>query len=163
MSLAKQEAFYLKLGLTALVVLGGLGLLVYSSRAASHPYRMVDKLMDEADAFVGVEMRIHGWVEPGSIVTSIENQQTTRRFILGKSGKRINVTHLGPAPDTFKDESEVVAKGMLHADGKGGYNFQATELMAKCPSKYEGAESQRPNAERPTFQISDTERKPGTP
>lgn len=140
-----------KVGLTALVVVGGLGFLVYSGRASSSGYRMVDKLMVEPARWVGKEMKIHGWVEPGSIDVKIENQETRRTFVLGKSGKRITVHHIGPVPDTFKDASEVVAKGTMTQAPDGSYVFEATELMAKCPSKYEGAESNKKLDERPTL------------
>jgi len=140
-----------KLGLTALVAIGGLGFLVYSGRASSSGYRMVDKLMVEPSRWVDKEMKIHGWVEPGSIDVKIENQETKRTFILGKSGKRVTVHHIGPVPDTFKDASEVVAKGTLVQAPDGSYVFEATELMAKCPSKYEGAESNKKLGERPTL------------
>ena len=35
-------------------------------------------------------------------------------------------------PDTFKDGAEVVVKGTLD-----GQTFVSTEVMAKCPSKYQ--------------------------
>jgi cytochrome c biogenesis factor len=37
-------------------------------------------------------------------------------------------------PDTFKDDSEVVLTGRLTSEG-----FKATDMTAKCPSKYEAA------------------------
>jgi cytochrome c-type biogenesis protein CcmE len=141
----------IKIGLTALVALGGLGFLIYSGRESSSGYRMVDKLMVNPTRFVGKEMKIHGWVESGSIDVKIANQETQRTFVLGKGGKRVAVHHIGPVPDTFKDESEVVAKGTLTQTADGSFVFEATELMAKCPSKYEGAESNKKLGERPTL------------
>jgi cytochrome c-type biogenesis protein CcmE len=138
-----------KIGLTALVAVGGLGFLVYSGRASSSGYRMVDVLMKEPARWVEKEMKIHGWVEPGSIEVKIEQQETKRTFLLGKSGKLVKVHHIGPVPDTFKDASEVVAKGVLTQLPDGSYLFEASELMAKCPSKYEGAESNKKFEERP--------------
>lgn len=145
----EQPSPLAKIGLTVLVAVGGLGFLVYSGRASSSGYRMVDKLMVEPARWVGKDMKIHGWVEPGSIDTRIENQETQRTFVLGKSGKRIKVHHIGPVPDTFKDASEVVANGKLTQLADGSYLFEATELMAKCPSKYEGAESNKKLSDRP--------------
>ena len=41
---------------------------------------------------------------------------------------------LGVVPDTFKDGAEVVLTGELGPDG-----FKASDITAKCPSKYEAA------------------------
>lgn len=49
----------------------------------------------------------------------------------------------GRVPDTFVDGSQVVVSGQMGKDGV----FQAKQLLAKCPSKYEAAESSgRPGA-----------------
>jgi cytochrome c-type biogenesis protein CcmE len=64
------------------------------------------------------------------------------------------VFNSGPKPDTFKDQSEVVATGrvLTVAEGKpladalgmtieadATHIVEAHSLQAKCPSKYEGA------------------------
>ena len=41
----------------------------------------------------------------------------------------------GIAPDTFTDSVDVVVGGRMGADG----TFRATELLAKCASRYENA------------------------
>ncbi len=122
------------------VVAAGVGLLIYSSLADAQPYQMVDKLMAAPSKYEGKTMRIHGYVEPGSIKEQIVDQQTIRTFILQNGGKRIFVRNEGPKPDTFRDQAEVVAKGKLAIEN-GQYVFHASELTAKCPSKYEGAPS----------------------
>lgn len=126
------------------VVAAGAGLLVYSSLADAQPYEKVDQLMASPSQFEGKTMRIHGFVEPGSIHEQIVDQQTKRTFILQNQGKRILVRNEGPKPDTFRDEAEVVAKGRLALEN-GQYVFHASELMAKCPSKYQGAPSGNKN------------------
>jgi len=42
----------------------------------------------------------------------------------------------GRVPDTFVDGSQVVVSGQMGEDGV----FQAKQLLAKCPSKYEAAD-----------------------
>jgi cytochrome c-type biogenesis protein CcmE len=140
-----------KILLTAGVAVGGVGFLVYSGVDHSERYKMVDELMASPGQWVGKPLRVHGWVEPGSIVEKIEGQQTRRTFILAKAGKQISVVLDGPAPDTFRDQAEVVATGHL-IDRGGGYQLEASEISAKCPSKYEGAESIRPKGQKPVFQ-----------
>ncbi|WP_428269373.1 cytochrome c maturation protein CcmE [Haliangium sp.] len=132
----------LKIVLTVAIVAGGIGLVIASSSGDVQYYKMVDELMVEPDNWTGKTMKVHGWVEAGSIDERISNQQVTRTFVLHNKGKRLEVEHKGPKPDTFKDLSEVVAEGqVVQKDGR--YVLVADNLMAKCPSKYEGAESNR--------------------
>jgi cytochrome c-type biogenesis protein CcmE len=85
---------------------------------------------------VDKNLKVHGFVEAGSIDENIVGQTTVRTFVLEYKGERIHVRHKGPKPDTFRDLAEVVAQGKLVA-GPSGPVLEASELMAKCPSKYE--------------------------
>ena len=82
------------------------------------------------------------------------------------TGKKIRVFSAGPKPDTFKDQSEVVATGHIvpaaqmgkmasdlgvRIDSDMQYVVEASELMAKCPSKYEGAQANKKLDEDPKF------------
>lgn len=128
----------MKILVSAAVVAVGVGVLVLSSLGSAQYYKMVDELMAEPASYEGKDLRVHGWVKPGSINEDIVHQQTVRDFILEAKGKQILVRHSGPKPDTFRDQSEVVAEGRLVKEGDR-YVLEATKLMAKCPSKYEGA------------------------
>lgn len=137
----------LKIGATGAVLAAGIGLLIYSSLADAEYYKMVDEAMVEPDKWTDKTMRIHGYVEPGSIREQIVDQSTTRTFVLEKKGKRIRVKHEGPVPDSFRDMSEIVARGKLVKEN-GEFVFEARELTAKCPSKYEGAPKTDPGGSR---------------
>ncbi len=155
-----------KLALTVAVATGGAGFLLYSSTSNAQHYEMVDNLLAKGfDTFEGKELKVHGLVEAGSIATATVHQETRRTFVLEKGGKKIRIFVTGPVPDTFKDAAEVVATGRLinatdlqsvaddickYADKERGecpirtdaeqtMVLEATELMAKCPSKYKGA------------------------
>lgn len=56
-----------------------------------------------------------------------------------QTASTIAVAYSGVVPDSFKDsaDTEVVAEGDFNADG----SFAAKSLQAKCPSKYEAADS----------------------
>ena len=154
-----------KIVLTAALVVGGGGFLLYSSTSSAQHYMMVHELMaQDLSSWKDKELKVHGWVESGSIHESVVNQETHRTFLLQREGKKIRVFNSGPKPDTFKDQSEVVATGHLVpaaqvkklAESLGvsietdmPYMLDATELMAKCPSKYDGA---RVNLQPPTPQ-----------
>ena len=143
-----------KIVITAVVIVGGIGYLLLSSFLGSaQTYKMVEELMAEPERWEGKIMRVHGFVEAGSIAESINGQTTERVFFMENKGARIEVTHTGPVPDTFRDRSEVVAKGTVTKDGTE-YRLVATELSAKCPSKYEGQPTSKTDygrVEKPLF------------
>ena len=161
-----QRSTLAKIGLTVGVVLGGGGFLVKSSLGHAQHYMMVHELIASGiDQWKDKELKVHGLVEGKSIVEDTVDQETRRTFVLEKEGKKIRVFSSGPKPDTFKDQSEVVATGRLvpaasmqkvaddlcakpssdknpkpscpiKADAEQPLVVDATELMAKCPSKY---------------------------
>lgn len=157
-----------KIILTCAVALGGGGFVVYSAFHDTEHYQMVNQLVGGGfDKWQDKELKVHGYVEAGTIIESVVNQETERTFILQKEGKKIRVFSKGPKPDTFKDQSEVVATGRLVpakdmqsvadalcqakpqpgcpivADAEQTMVLEATDLMAKCPSKYDGATSNK--------------------
>jgi cytochrome c-type biogenesis protein CcmE len=155
-----QNSTLAKIALTAAVAVAGVGFLVKSSLGSAQHYKMVDELVGEGDwgQWDGKELKVHGWVQAGSIVEKVVAQETFRTFLLQREGKKIRIFNKGPKPDTFKDQSEVVATGHLMpaadmkklADSMGvqiendmPYVVDSTELMAKCPSKYDGAQGNR--------------------
>jgi cytochrome c-type biogenesis protein CcmE len=75
-------------------------------------------------------LRVAGNVAPGSI----HRVGTYVDFSLVEQGRKLNVSYKGtePPPDTFKDDAQALAVGTYGHDGV----FHATELQAKCASKY---------------------------
>ena len=158
---AMQKSTLAKIGLTAMVAVAGVGFFVKSTMGHTTHYKMVDDLMangSDLSAWKGKEIKVHGWVLAGSIKQEVVNQDTYRTFVLQRGGKKIRVFSAGPVPDTFKDQSEVVATGeIIPASTKAelakslgvtleadlAYVVEAKELQAKCPSKYEGAQSNK--------------------
>ena len=55
------------------------------------------------------------------------------KFHVRYNGQVIEARYTGVVPDTFKNDSEVVLKGQLQADG---FSVEPNGVMAKCPSKY---------------------------
>ena len=80
----------------------------------------------------GKKLQVHGYVVPGSI--GRKRDTLDYRFDIQRNGQTLRAYYTGVVPDTFKDDSEVVLTGRLTPDG-----FKATEMTAKCPSKYEAA------------------------
>jgi cytochrome c-type biogenesis protein CcmE len=83
--------------------------------------------------FYDVGLKMNAKVVPGTIHRDAASQ--TIDFQVTDGAKIIPVTYRGLAPDTFTDqqEIEVVVTGRMGRDGV----FRATELLAKCGSRYE--------------------------
>lgn len=122
---------------TLAVIAGGIGYLFYSSAGeAFEYYKHVDEVMSEPTKWEGKHLQLHGFVVPDSIKRRMDtaHQQIEYKFRATNCGPEIEVRYAGTVPDTFKDRAEVVVKGQLAT----GY-FQASEISAKCPSKYQTA------------------------
>ena len=80
-------------------------------------------------------LRVAGNVAPGSI----HRVGTNATFELLEQGRTLHVDYQGtePPPDTFKDDAQALAVGTYGHDGV----FHATQLQAKCASKYAPAKS----------------------
>ena len=83
-------------------------------------------------------LRVAGNVAPGSITRSGPNAE----FTLLEQGRTLRVDYTGaePPPDTFKDDAQALAIGTFGRDG----TFHATQLQAKCASKYAPAQPGAP-------------------
>jgi cytochrome c-type biogenesis protein CcmE len=132
-----------KVILTGVLLLGGGGFLVYSSLDDAQYYEMVDKVAAHPEKYVDKDLKLHGFVLPGSIKDEgTQNGHMIRSFVLEKDGAKISVRYDGVKVDNLKDRAEVVAQGQLLRNGDA-LEFHASELMAKCPSKYQGASSNK--------------------
>jgi cytochrome c-type biogenesis protein CcmE len=133
-----------KISLTGLVLATAFGVLMYSSLGESlQYYKYVDEVMAEPAAWHGKNLQVHGVVVPDSI--GRKDNTLEWRFQLQRNGKVLTAYYNGIVPDTFKADSEVVLTGTMDAKG-----FHATEMTAKCPSKYDAAPAANPAAESST-------------
>lgn len=75
-------------------------------------------------------LRVAGNVVPGSIA----REGGRVHFLLAEQERRLSVNYAGmePPPDTFKDDAQALAIGTLDRDG----TFRASQIQAKCASKY---------------------------
>lgn len=78
------------------------------------------------------EFRIKGNVVPGSLRLR-EGVLNDHMFTLRADGEDMLVHYTGPLPDTFSDDAEVIALGRFGSPER----FEAIEVVAKCPSRYE--------------------------
>ena len=129
-----------KIIFSAVLVLGGTGFLVYASLDDAQYYEFVDVVVTHPDKWVDKDLKVHGYVVPGTIEDT--GGGTHWAFQIERNGKHIAVEFSGVKQDNLKDRSEVVAQGRLHEVG-GDLVLVSNDLMAKCPSKYQGAQSNK--------------------
>lgn len=89
------------------------------------------QLKDKGSAAVGQGVRVSGQLEANSIQKNVASNQIA--FVLTDGTNHLPVSYNGVVPDTFDRAVEVVAEGKLNPDG----SFTASNLLAKCPSKYD--------------------------
>lgn len=121
----------IKILVAAVVVLGTVGWLAYSAGHDTKSYYCtISELNAMGSKAYSRNLRVAGNVKPGSIQRNGPNA----RFVLMEQGRTLRVVYDGsdPPPDTFKDNAQALAVGTYGRDGV----FHATQLQAKCASKY---------------------------
>lgn len=96
----------------------------------------VDQLLAEKSKFLGKPVRAEGNLVHGSLVK--RDQPCEYRFTIEKNGTEVPVRFAKcVVPDTFRDvpgmDLGVTVEGELRADN----SIEASNVLAKCPSKYE--------------------------
>ena len=134
-------------GATAVAAL--LGWLAWAGveEGAFRYYQSLDEF--RAAGRVDQASRVHGYVALGSIERDVAAKEIRFRVqgvaphAGGSATDVLPVTFASlEAPDLFKDGAEVVVEGRLSAEGR----FHATNVLAKCPSKFEAAEREKAGA-----------------
>jgi cytochrome c-type biogenesis protein CcmE len=119
------------------LVLGVAGYLMASSIKDTGVYYMTPTELTaklQADpSFVNAGVKVGARVVPGSVQRAAGGKEYAFRVTDGSA--TFPVVYRGIAPDTFTDSVDVVVAGRMGTDG----TFQATELLAKCASRYENA------------------------
>ena len=94
-------------------------------------YYSVEEFQSQLDRLQSRGIRINGKA------AGIETRRGECRFQVVGEQESMEVVYRGLLPDTFKEGSEVVIEGRWDTAGQ---HFKATTVLAKCPSKYEGAD-----------------------
>ena len=96
----------------------------------------VDALLQDKGRFLGRPVRVEGNLVHGSLIH--HDKPCEYDFTIAKNGVELPVRYAQcVVPDTFRDvqgmDVGVTVEGALQADN----SFEATTVLAKCPSKYE--------------------------
>jgi cytochrome c-type biogenesis protein CcmE len=120
-----------------LLFAGGIVVLVLTSFKGAAVYsKTVDEVVRDKAALAGRRVRVDGTLVQGSLVR--RDKPCEYRFRIQRGGSDLGVHYAQcVVPDTFRDvpgvDIAVTVEGTLAVSG----DLQATEIMAKCPSKYD--------------------------
>ena len=125
--------------IASVIIIGVVAWLAFSAAGDNKSYYVtITELQNMGNKAYTRHLRVAGNVQPGSI----QRSGTNAHFALLEQGKVLQVAYQGiePPPDTFKDDAQALAVGTYGRDGV----FHATQLQAKCASKYAPAPGSRP-------------------
>ena len=121
--------------LGAVLLLGFAGFSLAAFRTSLTPYVSFEEARGPAAAARVVQ--VAGGLEKGS--SSYDDESARLHFTLVDPATRatLRVRYDGLRPANFDDAISIVAIGRYDAAGN---EFEASKLLVKCPSKYQGAE-----------------------
>src|SRR5579871_311552 len=131
----------LKIIIATVIILATVAYLAFTGvRDNKSYYVTIGELQGMGNKAYVRHLRVAGNVAPGSI----RRVGTNATFQLLEQGRTLQVNYQGtePPPDTFKDDAQALAVGTYGHDGV----FHATQLQAKCASKYAPAANQTTTA-----------------
>lgn len=138
------------------IVTALLYLLISSTLTQSQYFLTVEELLNEKESFIGKNVRMSGVVLGETIAYNPQDLQLRfsvahipgdhklitelggMAFVLNQAANdptlpRLEIVYEGARPDLLKHEAQAIMTGALGEDGL----FHASELLLKCPSKYE--------------------------
>jgi cytochrome c-type biogenesis protein CcmE len=139
--MSDQGRRYVRFGAVIAIILLSLGYLAYTGVQDSKSYYVtIKELNGMGNGAYSKRLRVAGNVVPGSI----KRQGTHVEFLLVEQDRTLPVVYSGTEapPDTFKDNAQALAEGKYGRDGV----FHATNIQAKCASKYAPKQPGQPGA-----------------
>ncbi len=122
--------------ISGLLILGAIVFLLISSFQSNTMYyltvpELVAQARTEGASFYTRTVRVSGPLHKESIDWNAKTM--TLNFHLAEGSEMFPVAYIGPVPDTLQNGESVVVEGKYSREGV----FNATNILVKCPSKYE--------------------------
>jgi cytochrome c-type biogenesis protein CcmE len=139
-----SKGVQIAIGATAIaLLLGWYGMSQIDDGLSFQYFQDLDEFHASAPMMVGRSARVHGYVTEQSIERDLDAKlvrfavQNNPPHAGGPIGETLAVVYASlETPDLFKDGAEVVVEGQLVLM-RGSKVFEANNVMAKCPSKFE--------------------------
>ncbi len=126
----KRRVKFVVGGTVVAFVLTGLMAWAMARPGSTSFYLTTSELLHRGATPQGAEDRVNGTVMQGTIV----KDGLTTDFTVTDGKARVVVETRQPLPSAFKAGANVVARGSFD-----GHTFHASEVLAKCPSKFQPA------------------------
>ncbi len=124
-------------GGTVLIVLS-LAYLVYGGIQQGATYWVTVGELRQRASSLPPRVRLGGTVAPGTVRWDEAHRHLS--FVITDGASTLPVRYTGVVPDIFAEGRQVVVEGGIARDGA----FDATTLLAKCPTKYNPADPKSP-------------------
>lgn len=142
-----------------LLIIAAIVLLIFTNTKAGAQYFLtVDEIKDRQEEIIGKDIRVSGAVLGETIEYDTENLilkfdvahvpgdnkeieaqgglgMVLHQAVNNPEANRISVIYEGVTPDLLQNEAQAIMTGKIDKDGV----FHASELLLKCPTKYEEA------------------------
>jgi len=132
------------IGVTAVILIAIAAVVLLTGNKQGAVYSTVPKVVEDS-SLVGKRVKVGGTVVEGSWDKKSNPMVFTIRDESDKTGDgpTMKVVYTGAAPSTFGDGVVAIVTGVLEGD----QTLKATEMITKCPSKYESAQGAIPIAD----------------
>jgi cytochrome c-type biogenesis protein CcmE len=135
--LDKKTAKNLKLGLGIATIILCIAIGFSALSGFVNPYKTVGDVVSNPERYMGRQLQVEGQV----VEETISWIPNTLTFVLTDGRAEMKVTYKGILPSNFpagkeigsESRIDVVVIGSLISPGE----FRATQILVKCPSKYE--------------------------
>ena len=121
--------------IAAVLVLAAATLTFFALRKNANLFYTPEVLAEKGLPELGRELKVGGWVEPGTLSYS-DGGATMQFIVIDNSPNTITVRFTGVAPYLFREGQGVVATGSFDASGV----FTARQLLAKHDENYQPRE-----------------------
>jgi cytochrome c-type biogenesis protein CcmE len=115
--------------ITVLLVVLGLGVAIYAFLQNSSPYVTIA----EAKERTGQTVHVAAELVPNSVVSDPDRKLVTFTIREDKTGQELPVVYHGFKPENMERAPRIVIAGEM----RGG-TFECSQILLKCPSKYQG-------------------------
>jgi cytochrome c-type biogenesis protein CcmE len=117
------------------VILIAVVYLLYLSFGSSVSYYVtVSEFFDRSDELHDTNIRVAGKIADASIEWNAADLELI--FTITEGDESLPVIYHGAQPSGFKEGSNILVEGKYNSNG----TFRASQLILKCPSKYESIE-----------------------
>lgn len=121
---------------SSLIIGSILALLFIVTPASSGSEVTISDLKNNPEEYYDTYITTEGYLDVESIDWNADDIEL-RFDIEGEDGEKLSVFHHGVRPDNFKEDVIIIVQGFMKENGI----FEAEKVQTRCPSKYEGMDS----------------------